>query len=192
MTSHGKEDSGMTSTDPASAPHSARAAHPARSPRELLQAFNWGPAKAAPPALRWTVNVVAVAGAILVLLSGLIHLKLWANGGYQHISVIGPLFLIQGIVGILLALALGVFRRLGLMLVGAGYCISTAAGLLLSVNFGLFGFKDSLLVPYATSSLIEEFVGGAVLLIAAALVLATRPWRQLPTGHAGRVWPPAS
>jgi hypothetical protein len=194
-TNHANENSGMTSTDPAStgpastgpasASHPARAGHAALSPCQLLWAAGWGPAKAAPPALRWSVNVVAVAGAVLVLLSALIHLKIYGN--YEHISVIGPLFLVQGIVGILLALALGVFRRLGLILAGAAFCIATATGLLLSVNFGLFGFKDSLLVPYATSSLIEEFVGGAVLLVAAALVLASRPWRQLRTGDAGRV-----
>ena len=193
-TDHAKEDSGMTSTNPAStnpagtgparASHPAPAGHAAFSPRQLLWAASWGPAKAAPPALRWAANVVAVAGAVLVLLSALIHLKIYGN--YEHISVIGPLFLAQGIVGILLALALGVFRRLGLILAGAAFLIATAAGLLLSVNFGLFGFKDSLLVPYAKSSLIEEFVGGAVLLIAAALVLASRPWRRLPAGDAGR------
>jgi hypothetical protein len=188
-TNHAKEDAGMTSTNPAStgpasASHPAPSGHAALSPRQLLWAASWGPAKAAPPALRWAANVVAVAGAVFVLLSALIHLKIYGN--YEHISVIGPLFLAQGIVGILLALALGVFRRLGLILAGAAFCIATAAGLLLSVNFGLFGFKDSLLVPYAKSSLIEEFVGGAVLLIAAALVLATRPWRRLPAGDAGR------
>lgn len=193
-TNHAKEDSGMTSTNPAStnpagtgpagASHPVPAGHAAFSPRQLLWAASWGPAKAAPPALRWAANVVAVAGAVLVLLSALIHLKIYGN--YEHISVIGPLFLAQGIVGILLALALGVFRRLGLILAGAAFLIATAVGLLLSVNFGLFGFKDSLLVPYAKSSLIEEFVGGAVLLIAAALVLASRPWRRLPAGDAGR------
>ena len=188
-TNHAKEDSGMTSTNPASrgpvtASHPAPAGHAAFSPRQLLWAAGWGPAKAAPPALRWAANVVAVAGAVFVLLSALIHLKIYGN--YEHISVIGPLFLAQGIVGILLALALAVFRRMWLVLGSAAFLVATAAGLLISVNFGLFGFKDSLLVPYAKSSLIEEFVGGAVLLIAAALVLASRPWRRLPTGDARR------
>ena len=125
-TDHAKEDSGMTSTNPAStdrarpgASHPVPAGHAAFSPRQLLWAASWGPAKAAPPALRWAANVVAVAGAVLVLLSALIHLKIYGN--YEHISVIGPLFLAQGIVGILLALALGVFRRLGLILAGAAF-----------------------------------------------------------------------
>jgi hypothetical protein len=189
MTTHTKEDTGMTGTDPASVRDPARAGHPTGSPRRLLRALNWGPAQLAPPPARWTVNVLAWAGAILVLLSGLIHLKLWINGGYQGISVIGPLFLAQGIVGILLAVALGVFRRLWLILAGAGYCVATAAGLLISVNFGLFGFQDSLAVPYATSSMVEEFIGGGVLLAAAVAFLVARPWRQ-PGSE--RVWPPQS
>ncbi|HEX3963333.1 MAG TPA: hypothetical protein VHZ03_42985 [Trebonia sp.] len=176
----------MTRTDPASAPNSARAGYPATPVRQLLEALNWAPAQIGSSALRWTVNVLAWVGAIGVLLSGLIHLKLWINGGYQGISVIGPLFLAQGIAGILLAAALGVFRRLWLVLAGAGYCVATAAGLLISVNFGLFGFKDSLLVPYATASLVEEFIGGGVLLVAAIVFLAGRPWRA----RSERVWPP--
>jgi hypothetical protein len=67
--------------------------------------------------------------------------------------------------------------------------VATAAGLLISVNFGLFGFKDSLAVPYATSSMIEEFIGGGVLLLTAVALLAARPWRLR---RIGRVWPPAS
>jgi hypothetical protein len=179
----------MTSTDPASVPSSARASHATSTPRLLLRALNWRPEQAEPPTLRWTVNLLAWGGSILVLLSGLIHLKLWASNGYQDISVIGPLFLAQGIVGILLALALGVFRRLWLILAGAGYCVATAAGLLISVNYGLFGFQDSLAVPYATSSMIEEFIGGGVLLLTAVALLAARPWRQR---RIERVWPRAS
>ena len=62
----------MTSTNPASTGPAARV-HPAPLasgvlPRQLLWAASWGPAKAAPPALRWAANVVAVAGAVLVLL----------------------------------------------------------------------------------------------------------------------------
>ena len=176
----------MTRTDPARAPGSARAGRAPAPGRRLLEALNWAPAQLGSPALRWTVNVLAWAGAIAVLLSGLIHLKLWIDGGYQGISVIGPLFLVQGIVGILLAVALGVFRRLGLVLAGAGYCVATAAGLLISVNFGLFGFQDSLAVPYATSSLVEEFIGGGMLLVAAIVFLAGRPGQA----RNERVWPP--
>ena len=175
----------MTRTDTASAPNSTHAGRGHSSPRQLLQAAGWRPAQIGSPTTRWAVNVLAWAGAILVLLSGLIHLKLY--GSYQGISVIGPLFLAQGIVGILLAVALAVFRRLWLVLAGAAFCVATAAGLLISVNFGLFGFQDSLAVPYATSSMVEEFIGGGVLVVAALAFLAGRPWTSEPGSE--RVWP---
>jgi hypothetical protein len=186
MNTHTKEDAGMTRTDGAPVPNSARAGHPASPVRQLLRALDWRPAQIESPVTRWSVNVLAWAGAVLVLLSGLIHLKL--HGSYAGISVIGPLFLIQGIVGILLAVALAAFRRLWLVLAGAGFCIATAAGLLISVNFGLFGFKDSLAVPYATSSMVEEFIGGGVLLVASAIVLLAGKGAQQRLGSE-RVWP---
>src|ERR1700760_4146617 len=187
MTTNAKEDVGMTRTDEASAPNSARTSQTTSPVRQLLQALNWRPAQIESPATRWTVNILAWAGAILVLLSGLVHLKLY--GSSKGISVIGTLFLAQGIVGILLALALAGFRRLWLVLGGAGFLVATAAGLLISVNFGLFGFKDSLAVPYATSSMVEEFIGGGVLVVTAVIFLMGPPWRR-PGSE--RVWPPKS
>jgi hypothetical protein len=84
------------------------------------------------------------------------------------------LFLGQGVAGIVLAVLLGVFRRVGLMIAGAGLLAGTAAGLLISVQAGLFGFTDSLAVPYAGLSLIVEFGGAGVLLAGAVLTLAAR------------------
>ena len=187
MTTHAKEDVGMTRTDETQVPNSAHTGQTTSPVRQLLQALNWGPARIESPAARWTVNVLAWAGAILVLLSGLVHLKLY--GSYKGISVIGPLFLAQGIVGILLAVTLAVFRRMWLVLGDAAFLVATAAGLLISVNFGLFGFQDSLAVPYATSSMVEEFIGGGVLVVAAIAFLAGRPWRAQGSE---RVWPPKS
>jgi hypothetical protein len=125
------------------------------------------------PAARWAVTVLVVVGAALMVWSGVIHLQLWSDG-YRSISVIGPLFLIQGIGGIALAVVIAVFRRVVLMAAGAVMMAATAAGLLLSVGIGLFGFQESLAVPYAMSSLVVEFVGAAVLAAAAAIVLAAR------------------
>jgi hypothetical protein len=133
-----------------------------------------GPATMKSPGARWAVNVLAVAGAALMVWSGVIHLQLWSDG-YRSISVIGPLFLIQGVGSIALAVVLAVFRRVVLMAAGAVTMAATAAGLLLSAGVGLFGFQESLAVPYAMSSLVVEFAGAAVLAAAAALVLAARP-----------------
>ncbi len=133
-----------------------------------------GPARIKSPAARWVVNALAVAGAALMVWSGVIHLQLWSDG-YRSISVIGPLFLIQGAGGIALAVVLAVFRRAVLMAAGAVMMAATAAGLLLSAGIGLFGYRESLAVPYAMSSLVVEFAGAAVLAAAAAILLAARP-----------------
>ena len=132
-----------------------------------------GPARMKSPAARWAVTVLVVVGAALMVWSGVIHLQLWSDG-YRSISVIGPLFLIQGIGGIALAAVLAVFRRVVLMAAGAVMMAATAAGLLLSAGIGLFGFQESLAVPDAMSSLVVEFAGAAVLAAAAAIVLAAR------------------
>jgi hypothetical protein len=70
---------------------------------------------------------------------------------------------------------IAVFRRVVVMAAGAVMMAATAAGLLLSAGIGLFGFQESLAVPYAMSSLAVEFAGAAVLAAASAILLAVRP-----------------
>ena len=132
-----------------------------------------GPARLKSPAARWMVNVLALAGAVALVWSSVIHLQLWSEG-YRTISVIGPLFLIQGIVGVSLALALVAFRWAVLLTAGAVLLAGTAIGLLLSASIGLFGYQESLAVPSAQSSLTVEFAGTAVLAAAVVIVLAAR------------------
>src|ERR1700683_4706080 len=144
-----------------------RASFPRRSARLLLL----GPDRLTSPVARWAVTLLAVAGSSLLVWSGVIHLQLWSDG-YRGISVIGPLFLIQGIASIVLAVALVVFRRVVLLAAGAGRAAGTAGGLVLSVYVGLFGYVESLAVPGARTSLVVEFTSAAVLAAAAAIVLA--------------------
>ena len=128
---------------------------------------------ASPPSL--TATLLCLVGAALLVVSAVIHLHLWSTG-YRHIPTIGPLFLLQGIVGIGLALVVAVTRRGWAAVVGAGFAASTIGGLLLSVEIGLFGFKDSLSAPDATPSLLVESAA-LVVLAAAVLVSARRPPR---------------
>lgn len=117
------------------------------------------------------VSGLAWIGALLLVLSAGIHLHLWSQS-YRHIPTIGPLFLLQGIAGIGLAIIVAVFRH-RLALIGASlFAVGTIGGLLLSVYVGLFGFKDSLSAPYATMSLILEAVAFGVLTGAAVLSMA--------------------
>jgi hypothetical protein len=125
-----------------------------------------------------TTNAFMLAGAGLIAWSAGIHLDLW-HEGYKHLSTIGPLFLLQAIAGFALALLVAVLRRLVPALAGIVFLASTIGGFIISVNVGLFGFKDSLQVPFAHLSLIVESVGIAVLIGACILriilVRRTRP-----------------
>jgi hypothetical protein len=131
--------------------------------------------------LPWRVAVTAMiaGGAGCTVASGVIHLYLWGKQyGYRHIPTIGPLFLLQGIAAILIGLLAIVTRRLAVVLVAAGLLVASVIALVLAVEVGLFGFRDSWLAPYAWTSFYEEIVGG-VLLLAAAGVLCF-------SGKAGR------
>jgi hypothetical protein len=110
----------------------------------------------------------------MLLWSAWIHIKLWADG-YKDIHIIGPLFLIQGIAIVLLAIPLVIWRSLLLQVAAAGALVATATGLLISINWGLFGMQESLSVPYVVLSLYVEFGGAAALLLGAALLAFAPP-----------------
>jgi hypothetical protein len=132
-----------------------------------------GPADLASPLSRVAVTLVIAGGAACTVYSGYIHIYLWGRQQYPYrdIPTIGPLFLAQGIAAIVIGLLVIVSRRVGALLVGAGLLIVSVAALVIDVEVGMFGFKDSWSVPYATSTLYEEIVG-AVLLLAAAGALS--------------------
>jgi hypothetical protein len=147
-----------------------------------------GPGGLQSPAVRAAVLVLAGTGAGFLVWSAVIHLELWSDG-YRDISVIGPLFLVQGIVSIVLAVAVVALRWLVLLVAGAVTGAATAVGLLLSVYVGLFGYTESLSVPYATLSLAVEFTAAFVFLVAAVLLALAAPARaaDAATGLASRL-----
>jgi hypothetical protein len=73
------------------------------------------------------------------------------------------LFLVQGVVGILLAAFLLLSRRLLVVLMSAVFMIVTIGGLLFSTYFALFGFTETLAAPYAGLSLAVESSGSLLL-----------------------------
>jgi hypothetical protein len=125
---------------------------------------------------RAAVLALAGTGAGFLVWSAVIHLELWSDG-YKDISVIGPLFLVQSIVCIILAVAIVALRWLALLAAGAVAGVVTAVGLLLSVHVGLFGYTESLSVPYAVLSLAVEFTAAFVLLAGAGLLALAAPAR---------------
>jgi hypothetical protein len=148
-----------------------------RSP--LLQRLFNHPAMIDASGTRIAVVVLIVIGAVLTILSGLLHLKLWGGAtGYHVLPTIGPLFLVQAITGVAFGLVLLVSRRLLMVLASAALMAGTAVGLILTVDIGLFGFQESWSAPYAKSSLVEEIVGAVLLLIAAVPLYLARGDRR--------------
>jgi hypothetical protein len=125
---------------------------------------------------RAAVLALTAIGAGFLVWSGVIHLELWGDG-YKDISVIGPLFLVQGVASILIAVVIVAFRWLALLVAGAVTGVATAVGLLLTVYVGLFGYTESLTVPYAVLSLAVEFTAAFVLLVGAVLLALAAPAR---------------
>ena len=132
-----------------------------------------GPADLASRPARVIITVVIAGGAACTFYSAYIHLYLWGRQPfpYRDIPTIGPLFLAQGIAAIIIGLLVIVSRRIIALLVGTGLLVVSVAALVIDVEVGMFGFKDSWAVPYAKTTLYEE-IAGAVLLLAATSVLA--------------------
>ena len=110
------------------------------------------------------VGLLLRLGSIgLLSADGWVHLHLWQDG-YRHIPTIGPLFLIGAVSA--LVVAAGLLGRPSRLIgaLGIGVVLGTLAGLIASVNVGLFGFKESLSSPFAGESVALE--------MAAALTLA--------------------
>jgi len=108
-----------------------------------------------------------LAGAGLLLATAGIHLDLYLTG-YRTIPTIGPLFLFQIIAAFLMAaLVLATPSRL-VAAAGAVLALATLGGYLLTVQFGLFGFREVRTTAGIVAGIVE--VAGFVVLALYAAV----------------------
>ena len=114
-----------------------------------------------------------VLGGALLLWSAYIHFHLWHDEGYHAIGTIGPLFLLQSIAGVVLGLGVIAVRRVWAAVLGLGFALATIAGFLVTVEHGLFGFKDSWEAPFAHQAFAVELAATLVLGLAATLCLVS-------------------
>jgi hypothetical protein len=167
----GEEDSLSTGTSTGT-----RTRKPAASRQSIMAILLRSPRAIATPGTRLIVTGMIVVGALLTAASGVIHLYLYGGQyGYRYLATIGPLFLAQGIVAILLALVVLGTRWLAAAVAAAGLLIGTAAGLLITIEVGLFNFHETWQAPLGVTSFVEELAGGVLLLASA--------WRLLRPGR---------
>lgn len=78
-----------------------------------------------------------------VLASAVVHAMLWADGA-SAIAVIGPLFLLNAIGGLIIALLLPLWQHWLPLLGALGFGLLSLGALLWSAAFGLFGVSEPL------------------------------------------------
>ncbi|MFF0425157.1 MULTISPECIES: hypothetical protein [unclassified Streptomyces] len=131
---------------------------------------------------RAAVVVLRLAAAGLTAAMGAIHLYLWADG-YRDLATIGGLFLLNGVLGCLLAVALLLtpYRWLGLVATATAlFTAGTLGALFLSLTTGLFGFEES-----ADADLVRPTIGveTAGVLVLTTLAVSALSHRHHPGRH---------
>jgi hypothetical protein len=112
---------------------------------------------------------VVVAGAVLV--SGVVHLKLWVDG-YRDIPVVGPMFLLNVVAAGVIAVAVLVWRHWLPPLAAVGLGAATLGAFVVSTTVGLFGVHE----VWTGADVLTAALSEAVAVVAGVALLV----RQLP------------
>src|SRR6516162_5813107 len=125
----------------------------------------------------WLRPALRITGAGLLTATAAIHLDLYLTG-FKNIPTIGWLFLLQVIAGFgLAALVLATGNRVAAAL-GAGFAVATLGGYLLSIWFGLFGFKE----VRTTAGIVAGIIEIAAFAVLGLLAVAPAPADQAADG----------
>lgn len=129
-----------------------------------------------------------VGSALLAGMAG-IHLYLYFDG-YRTLHTIGPLFLLNAVLGALAIIAVLAAPRRWLgwaSLAGALLQAGTLGALLLSLTVGLFGFHESTKASLVPTTIVVELAGAVVLFALAARELRpqVRTWAERRQGRTG-------
>jgi hypothetical protein len=127
---------------------------------------------APPEGLR--ARVLCWVGAAALVVSGLVHLHLW-DIAYRHVDTLGPLFVVQGVAALVLAVALVAWPRPVVALAAALLALGTIGGYVKALNGGIFGFTLPVVTGWANLALAAELVAMVVLVAAVGIGLVRRP-----------------
>jgi hypothetical protein len=101
-----------------------------------------------------TVRLIA---AVAVLISAYVHLKEWIDG-YRHVHVIGPLFVVNVVAGVVIAVLLVTWRHWLAPFLTLGFGASTLGGFVIAAQWGLFGAHEKWQGPYIWTAAAAEAV----------------------------------
>src|SRR3954454_7022689 len=105
--------------------------------------------------------------AAAVLASALVHLKLWLDG-IRDLHVIGPLFMVNAVAGLVIAVLLITWQHWLAPFLAFGFGASTLGGFVIAATWGLYGVHEKWQGPYVWTAAVSEavaIIGGLYLLV---------------------------
>ncbi|PKW17124.1 hypothetical protein [Saccharopolyspora spinosa] len=118
----------------------------------------------------WILRVLVAAG---LLGSAWVHLVVWFDWAGDT-DVIGPLFLVNLVAGVVIAVAVLIWRHWLPVLAAVGFGAATLLAYWLSVTVGLFGVQEQ----FATSEEVWGVITEAGCIVFSAALLAARSRRR--------------
>lgn len=125
-----------------------------------------------------TARIIA---AIAVLVSAYVHLYEWLNG-FRHVHVIGPLFVVNIVSGVVIAVLLVTWKHWFAPFLAFGFGATTLAGFAIATtSAGLFGDHEKWQGSYVWVAAIAEAVTVLAALFSLSRELLTEPEREHST-----------
>jgi fluoride ion exporter CrcB/FEX len=122
-----------------------------------------------------TVRLIA---AIAVLVSAYVHLREWLDG-FRDVHVIGPLFVVNVVAGLVIAVLLVTWRHWLAPFLALGFGASTLGGFTIATtSAGLFGDHEKWQGPYVWLAAASEVVAILAGLYAVSRELHRAPARE--------------
>jgi hypothetical protein len=119
-----------------------------------------------------------IVAALAVLVSAYVHLYEWLNG-FRHVHVIGPLFIVNIVAGVAIAVLLFTWRHWLAPFLALGFGATTLGGFALATtSAGLFGDHEKWQGSYIWLAAASEVVAILAGLYAVSRELRAAPLRE--------------
>ena len=119
--------------------------------------------------------------ALAVLLSGAVHFRLWTEG-MRDLSVIGPLFLLNAVAAVVIAVGVLLWRSWLPLLAAVGFAVATLVAFVISATVGLFGVHEVWTGGYVVTAYVCELVA----LVVGCWALYAEGWVAMARSHGSR------
>jgi hypothetical protein len=124
----------------------------------------------------WTLRILVILG---LLGSAWVHYDLWANQGFSDTPTVGPLFLLNAVAGVVIAVAVLFWHHWLPALAAIGFGAATLIAYLISLTpGGLFGVHEQFVMASEVWGVVTE-AGCVVFGIALIFVRARTGQRQV-------------